>query len=110
MWVVSSARRGHLVTALPEVLPTTTDDSSALRFPAAQGMVMITCNCQDFLTLSRAEPHAGLIILVRKRTRVAECPAILRLLGRSGEDGIVGNVNFAWVPPVLPTGTFVCWW
>jgi hypothetical protein len=58
-------------------------------------MVVITCNRRDFLRLAVTEAHAGLIILVRRRTRMAECAAILRLVQRAGESGITNNVNFA---------------
>jgi hypothetical protein len=58
-------------------------------------MVVITCNRRDFLRLATTEPHAGVIILVRRRTRMAECAAILRLLQRAGASGIATNINFA---------------
>ena len=87
--------KGHTVQFLNEVLPITTDDLTALRHAASNAMVVVTCNRRDFLRLAAAQPHAGLIILIRRRTRVAECAAILRLLARAGESGIANNVNFA---------------
>ena len=87
--------KGHSVQRLDEVLPNTTDDVPALRYAASRGMVVITCNRRDFLRLATTEPHAGLIILVRRRTRMAECAAVLRLLQRAGESGIANNINFA---------------
>jgi hypothetical protein len=87
--------KGHTVQFLSEVLPGTTDDLAALRYAASKKMVVITCNRADFLRHAATESHAGIIILVRRRTRVAECAAILRLLTRAGESGIANNVNFA---------------
>jgi predicted nuclease of predicted toxin-antitoxin system len=87
--------KGHTVQRLEEVLPTTTDDLTVLRYAANNGMVLITCNRRDFLRLATTEPHAGIIILVRRRTRAAECAAILQLLERGGDSGIINNINFA---------------
>lgn len=87
--------KGHIVQLLDEALPNTTDDLPALRYATSQNMVVITCNRRDFLRLAATEPHVGIIILVRRRTRVAECAAVLRLIQRAGESGIVNNINFA---------------
>ena len=87
--------KGHIVQRLEEVLPTTTGDLPTLQYAACNGMIIITCNRCDFLPLAATEPHAGIIILVRRRSRVAECAAVLRLLERAGESGIINNVNFA---------------
>ncbi len=88
-------RKGHAVELLDEVLPNTTDDLSALRYAVERQMVVITCNRRDFLRLAATEPYVGVIILVRRRSRVAECAAVLRLLERAGESGIINNINFA---------------
>ena len=87
--------KGHAVEILDEVLPRTADDRVALRHAASGGMVVVTCNRRDFLRLAETEPHVGLIILVRRRSRIAECAALLRLLDRAGERGIRNNINFA---------------
>ena len=87
--------KGHEIQFLRDVLPKTTDDLSALRYAVGRGMVVISCNRGDFLKLTASEPHVGVIILVRRRTRVAECAAVLQLLKRAGETGIVNNINFA---------------
>jgi hypothetical protein len=76
-------------------LARTTDDLAALRYAASRGMVVITCNRRDFLRLTETEPHVGLVVLVRRRSRVAECAAMLRLIERAGESGIRNNINFA---------------
>lgn len=87
--------KGHGVQFLQEALASTTDDLPALRHAVGLGLVVITCNRRDFLRLAETEPHVGLIILVRRRTRVAECAALLRLIERAGESGITNNINFA---------------
>jgi predicted nuclease of predicted toxin-antitoxin system len=87
--------KGHAIQFLDEVLPRTTDDRSALQYGASRALVVITCNRRDFLRLAETEQHAGLVILVRRRTRVAECAALLRLIERAGESGIRNNINFA---------------
>jgi predicted nuclease of predicted toxin-antitoxin system len=87
--------KGHSVEILKEVLPRDTDDLSALRHAANKGMIVITCNRRDFLKLAESEPRVGIIILVRRRTRIAECASVLRLLARADESGICNNINFA---------------
>jgi predicted nuclease of predicted toxin-antitoxin system len=87
--------KGHEVEILHEVLPQETDDLPALRYAIGKEMIIITCNRNDFLKLAESEPHVGTIILVRRRTRIAECAAVLRLLQRAGESGIRNNINFA---------------
>jgi hypothetical protein len=58
-----------------------------------QKALLITCNRDDLLKLAPGE-HAGLIVLMRRRSRQAECAHLLTLLQRAGEDGIRGNINF----------------
>ncbi len=77
------------------MLPETTDDLPALRHAMKDQRVVITCHRRDFLRLAKTEPHVSLIILVGRRTRVAECAAGLRLLRHAGESGIASNINFA---------------
>jgi hypothetical protein len=48
-----------------------------------------------FLRLSGERMHPGLVIVIRRRTRIAECAQVLRLLGRASGTGLAGNVNFA---------------
>jgi predicted nuclease of predicted toxin-antitoxin system len=87
--------KGHSVERLDEALPVETEDLAALRYARRKELVVVTCNRGDFLQLAAVEPHAGLIILVRRRSRVAECAAILRLLDRAGESGLRNNINYA---------------
>lgn len=85
----------HSVVLLREVLPGTTPDHGVLAHAAANGLVLITCNRDDFVALALAQPHHGLIVLVRRKSRAAERAALVRLLEKTGEQGLAQNVNFA---------------
>jgi predicted nuclease of predicted toxin-antitoxin system len=89
------ARVGHEVNLLREVLPVDAKDVQVLALAAQRGLVLVTCNRDDFLELANKQPHAGIIIIVRRRTRAAECAALLRLLRAAGDSGILGSINFA---------------
>ena len=86
---------GHEVTELRSVLPKDARDEDVLQWATANGRVLVTCNRDDFLTLTAAQAHAGLIVLIRRRSRALERAALVRLLDQAGEAGIQGNVNFA---------------
>jgi len=86
---------GHEAQRVLDVLPIRTGDDTVFDYAQQAGQVMITCNRQDYLRLASGRIHQGLIILIRRRTRQAECARILRLLQRAGESGIKSNVNFA---------------
>jgi hypothetical protein len=66
-----------------------------LAFAAQRDLVLVTCNRDDFLELANKQPHTGIIMVVRRRTRAAECAAVLRLLRAVGDSGILGSINFA---------------
>ena len=85
----------HEVVRLREVLPVDTPDTDVLSHAHAHNCVMVTCNRDDFLALAQSEPHAGIIILIRRKSRVAERSALVRLLDTAGESGIRNNINFA---------------
>lgn len=88
--------KGHEATVLRDVLPITATDREAFAYARAHGLIMITCNRDDFLALAAEHPgHPGLILLIRRRTRQAEYGKLLHLLQRTGETGLRGNVNFA---------------
>jgi len=70
-------------------------DAEILNHAHSQGWVVITCNRDDYLALARTHPHAGIIILIRRKTRVAERSALVHLLDKAGETGIANNINFA---------------
>ena len=72
-----------------------TQDEDVLRFAAQNNYVLITCNRDDFLEAAREIPHAGLIILIHRPSRLQERVALFRLLDKAGEDGIRNNINFA---------------
>jgi predicted nuclease of predicted toxin-antitoxin system len=86
---------GHEVFRLRELLHPQTQDEEVLRFAAENDYILITCNRDDFLAAAQKISHAGLIILIRRRARVRERVALLRLLDRAGEEGIRENINFA---------------
>jgi len=90
----------HDVKRLREVLPVSTADDVIFDFAQTEKRVIITCNRNHFLRRAReafqkARPFAGLIILVRRRSRQAECARLLSLLRRAGESGVSGNINLA---------------
>ena len=86
---------GHEVVILRDVLPITSDDATVLRYAAEHGYVVITCNREDFVAEARNIAHAGIILLIRRKTRAAERAALIKLLDRAGESGIASNINFA---------------
>ena len=86
---------GHQAVFLRDVLPKETGDEDVFAHARKQGWIVITCNRDDYLALAKSKPHHGLIILIRKKTRVAERAALIRLLDRAGESGICNNINFA---------------
>jgi len=88
-------REGHDVVCVSEVMPPTATDRSVLHHAISDGRILITCNRDDFLALANELQHAGLIVLVRRRSRMAECGALLRLLVNAGSRGLDRNINFA---------------
>lgn len=86
---------GHDVTLLREALPGGSSDEVVLRFAHEAACILLTCNRDDFLHLAAANPHSGIVIVIRRRTRGEERSALYRLLERAGEAGIGNNVNFA---------------
>ncbi len=86
---------GHEVHRLREMLPVDASDDVVLAFSQSRGALLVTCNRDDFLTLAQTNPHAGIIVLIRRPTRMAECSAFLRLLQSAGESGLRDNINFA---------------
>jgi predicted nuclease of predicted toxin-antitoxin system len=86
---------GHRVVRLREALPRTASDAEVLAHAADHGLVVITCNRDDFLRLVGDRPHGGIVIVIRRRSRAAERAALLRLVESAGPEGLRGNVNFA---------------
>jgi predicted nuclease of predicted toxin-antitoxin system len=88
-------QEAHEVIELRQVMPAHANDSEVLAYASDNGLFLITCNRDDFLVLAADRPHPGMIILVRRRSRHAECASLLALLTRAGESGVRGNINFA---------------
>ena len=86
---------GYKVVCLREVLPVRTPDPQVLGRAHHEGWVFITCNRDDYLALAKTQAHCGIILLIRRTTRVAERAALVQLLDRAGESGIANNLNFA---------------
>ena len=86
---------GHDVTLLRESLPRDSSDEAVLRFARGAGCLLLTCNRDDFLNLAATQPHHGIVIVIRRRTRAEERAALFRLLDRAGETGLRNNINFA---------------
>ena len=62
--------------------------------------MIITCNRDHFLaqaekTIKAKTSFAGLVILIRRRSRQSECAHLLKLMRKTGEAGLSGNINFA---------------
>jgi predicted nuclease of predicted toxin-antitoxin system len=91
---------GYAVAVLREVLPITTPDDEVFGYARRERLTRISCNRAHFLALAEGAIHAqtefaGLIILIRRRSRQAECAHLLRLLRQAGDSGLSGNINFA---------------
>ena len=86
---------GHKVLKLRELMDSRTTDEAVLRFAGENKLVLITCNRDDFLAAAQVIAHAGIIILIRRNARIRERVALFRLLEKSGEEGILNNINFA---------------
>lgn len=95
-----SGNWGHEVTVLRDVLSITTPDEEVFRYAQRAGLTIISCNRAHFLALAQSAiqtqaEFAGLIILIRRRSRPSECAHLLRLFRQAGESGLSGNINFA---------------
>ena len=86
---------GHDVTFLREALARDSSDEAVFQFAHGAGCILLTCNRDDFLHLAATQPHHGIIIIIRRRTRAEERVALFRLLDRAGETGLRNNGNFA---------------
>ena len=86
---------GHEVILLRNALSGDSTDEAVLHFADERGCVLLTCNRDDFLRLVETQPHCGIVIVIRRRTRADERAALFRLLERAGETGLHNNINFA---------------
>ena len=89
------ARAGHEVVCERDVMAISAADDEVFEYAVEHGFVLVTCNRDDFISLSGTRRHAGLIVVIRRKTRIMECAKLLRLLNAAGENGIAGNINFA---------------
>ena len=85
----------HEVVRLRDVLPPEADDALVLESAYARASILMTCNRDDFLKLAVTQPHHGIIVVIRRKSRARERAALLRLLERAGETGLRDNINFA---------------
>ncbi len=88
-------KAGHDVICLQDSLPVTTTDFEVFSHAQREDRVLVTCNRDDFIPLAGETGHSGLIVLIRRRSRIAECAAFMGLLDQAGDSGIRGNINFA---------------
>lgn len=86
---------GHEVVRLREVLQPEAADSLVLQFAHEHACLLVTCNRDDFVELAQHQPHHGIVVIIRRRTRAAERAALFRVLERAGETGLKDNINFA---------------
>ena len=85
----------HEAARLRDVLQPEATDSAVLEFAGEHDSLLMTCNRDDFLKLAATQPHHGVIVVIRRKSRARERAAPLRLLERAGEAGLRGNINFA---------------
>lgn len=78
-----------------DVLGPEAADSRVLQCAFEGNCLLVTCNRDDFLALAEGQPHHGIVVVIRRRTRAAERAAFVRLLQRAGETGLRDNINFA---------------
>jgi predicted nuclease of predicted toxin-antitoxin system len=69
----------HNVTVLRTALPVTASDEEVFGHACSQGLILISCNRDHFLTLARqTRDHPGLIILIRRRNMATRNAPIYR--------------------------------
>lgn len=86
---------GHRISRVREVLPREASDDAVLEYAFEHDLIVITCNRDDFLQLAREQPHHGIVVVIRRRSRAAERAALLGLVERAGSEGLADNINFA---------------
>jgi predicted nuclease of predicted toxin-antitoxin system len=86
---------GHEVIFLRDALSTNSSDSAVLQYAHDLNAILVTCNRDDFLQLAEEEPHPGIIILIRRKSRAQERASLFQLLESAGETGLRANINFA---------------
>ena len=88
------SQAGHDAALVRDTPGAVADDQQVLDQAVAQDLILISCNRDDFVRLCARQSHPGLIISLRRRTRIEECAAVVKLLQSAGESGIAGSINF----------------
>jgi predicted nuclease of predicted toxin-antitoxin system len=83
------------VTFLRDVLPRETPDVAVLEYAVEHGLVLVSCNRDDFVALGAQRRHPGIIIVIRRRSRAHERAALLGLVERATTTGLTNNINLA---------------
>lgn len=88
------------MVSLRQALPVTTSDDEVFRHAVEDNRLIVSCNRAHFVALAEdaiqaAQPFPGLVVLIRRRSRHAECAHLFRLLARAGDTGLKNNINFA---------------
>ena len=83
------------MTFLREELSRDTPDAAVLDHAGQHGLILVTCNRDDFVALGSERPHPGIVIVIRRRSRAQERAALLRLLEGATETGLASNINVA---------------
>jgi predicted nuclease of predicted toxin-antitoxin system len=86
---------GHQVGRVRDSLLREAADPDVLDYALRHELIVVTCNRDDFLQLAREQPHRGIVIVSRRRSRAAERAALLRLVESAGYEGLADNINFA---------------
>src|SRR5258708_34713389 len=89
------SRSTPLTRCAPAVLPQETTDPIVLDYAHRHACLLVTCNRDDFIDLARRQPHHGIVVVIRRKSRASERAALFLLLERAGENGLTGNINFA---------------
>jgi predicted nuclease of predicted toxin-antitoxin system len=87
---------GHDVTLLRKALPRDSSDESVFRFAHEAGSILLTCNRDHFLQLAAAQPHHGIVIIIRRRKSCGSSIFLLfglTLVGSNGKLCALGLVQ-----------------
>ena len=59
----------HEVLYVREILSPGAADIAVLECARDNDCVVMTCNRDDYLNLAESQPHSGIIVIIRRRTR-----------------------------------------
>jgi predicted nuclease of predicted toxin-antitoxin system len=86
---------GYEVAEFRQVLAVRASDVEVFNYARENGLILITCYRDDFLSLAAERSNPGIVFLVRRRSRHVECGHLLTFLKRAGASGMTRNINFA---------------